>query len=981
MKNVLLLFQAIFIGLVFVNTVEAQNLGTEFTFQGKLNNGSNPAQGKFDFEFKLFDALTGGIQTGSTVIKENIDVYDGYFIVTLDFGPQPFGVKDQWLEIGVRPGADVGNFTRLTPRQKLTPTPYALQTRGIFVDDANNVGLGTINPNAKLDVIGSGVFGVYGTHQDTGNYGFLGSSTSGVSGRVTTDHSYGVYGHSTRPTSLGVYGYGGFGNYGYLGSEDFGIFGKHYQSGNRGAIGSSTAGIFGFSFDGFAGHFEGTSYFDGNVGIGTTAPTEELEVRGDVKLSKNTGSLILHTPTRNEPGRYAIRFENNFYAPFLGDETQDQYFIFFTDFVKTRNYNAHIKVHGSAASSWGTFLELTHDGSDGIVATDVGDILLNPATGRVGIGTTTPQSELEVAGTIHSTTTGFKFPDNTIQTTAVNVGASGYIKKLIQNFAVAPGQTVTAGDVVSFLDGYVQKGIAYGDRINYGPKYIFQSDKPWDLAAATLSAEKFVVVFSDYTNAGQGTAIVGEVDGNTITYGPKIIFSSQYSAHSFSVAALNPNQIVISYQDGDGGHGNAIIGNISGHYLTFGARSVFHSGQVLQTSVTALSSTKFVVAYPDYGNSDYGTTVVGIVGGSNIYFGAEYVFNPFPSDYISITALSSNKIAIAYQEEANFDYGVAIIGDISSDVISFGTKKVFNPDATSYISLAALNSTKFVVAFTDGGPGFAMIADVSGNTFSLGAPYQLNSPFASDISVAPLSANQFVVAYDYFSGKLAVGDVVGATISFSSGSNGFTQDTIKQTSVLALSSTKFVVAFQDFDNSDYGTAIVVDPASIMIGIAQETKTAYYSVPVIIDGVSDVHSGLITGEVYYSDNAGDLTTNVTNHRLGLALSPTEILLSAQDNTDQFFGDMIFANNFRITEAGPYHGLILKNQLDREVLNLNEHGDLNITGHLTSPRLQISDVLQLTPRPTPPANPSPGELYYDANDNKLKCYDGKIWRDLW
>lgn len=36
----------------------------------------------------------------------------------------------------------------------------------------------------------------------------------------------------------------------------------------------------------------------------------------------------------------------------------------------------------------------------------------------VGIGTTSPSSKLEVAGVIHSTTGGIKFPDNTVQTTA-----------------------------------------------------------------------------------------------------------------------------------------------------------------------------------------------------------------------------------------------------------------------------------------------------------------------------------------------------------------------------------------------------------------------------------------------------------------------------------------------------------------------------------------------------------------------------------
>ena len=37
---------------------------TAFTYQGRLTTGGNPANGSYDFQFKLFDALSDGAQIG-----------------------------------------------------------------------------------------------------------------------------------------------------------------------------------------------------------------------------------------------------------------------------------------------------------------------------------------------------------------------------------------------------------------------------------------------------------------------------------------------------------------------------------------------------------------------------------------------------------------------------------------------------------------------------------------------------------------------------------------------------------------------------------------------------------------------------------------------------------------------------------------------------------------------------------------------------
>jgi hypothetical protein len=101
--------------------------GTAFNYQGRLNDGTVPANGIYHLRCALFDALTVGNQVGSPLTNSPVHVTNGLFTVTLDFGAGVFTGPARWLEIGVRSNGS-GVFTPLVPRQPLTPAPYALYT-------------------------------------------------------------------------------------------------------------------------------------------------------------------------------------------------------------------------------------------------------------------------------------------------------------------------------------------------------------------------------------------------------------------------------------------------------------------------------------------------------------------------------------------------------------------------------------------------------------------------------------------------------------------------------------------------------------------------------------------------------------------------------------------------------------------------------------------------------------------------------------
>src|SRR5438093_1227988 len=104
----------------------AAPLGTAFTYQGRLIDAGNPANGGYDLTFALFSINSGPGQIGFTITNQDVAVSNGLFTVSVDFGANALVGEARWLEIGVRPGASTGAFATLVPRQPLTPSPYAL---------------------------------------------------------------------------------------------------------------------------------------------------------------------------------------------------------------------------------------------------------------------------------------------------------------------------------------------------------------------------------------------------------------------------------------------------------------------------------------------------------------------------------------------------------------------------------------------------------------------------------------------------------------------------------------------------------------------------------------------------------------------------------------------------------------------------------------------------------------------------------------
>ena len=143
----------VLVGLAGADSAFAQ--GTSFSYQGRLDEGGNPAQGIYDFRFALFDAADSGSQIGAALTNGATVVTKGLFAATLDFGSGVFSGGARWVEIGVRTNG-ASAFAVLSSRQKIAATPYALSS-GLLTGTMPTAQLTGALPSASLAGTYSGV--------------------------------------------------------------------------------------------------------------------------------------------------------------------------------------------------------------------------------------------------------------------------------------------------------------------------------------------------------------------------------------------------------------------------------------------------------------------------------------------------------------------------------------------------------------------------------------------------------------------------------------------------------------------------------------------------------------------------------------------------------------------------------------------------------------------------------------------------------
>ncbi len=387
------------------------------------------------------------------------------------------------------------------------------------------------------------------------------------------------------------------------------------------------------------------------------------------------------------------------------------------------------------------------------------------------------------------------------------------------------------------------------------------------------NSNRIALSYADGSNSEYGTCVVGEVDSanNSISFGTAVVFNSASTNDALNATTFDSssNKIVVAFRDaGNSNKGYARVGTIdpSNNSISFPSASVeFEAGAVRNIVSTFDSSTsRIVIAYEDEGNSEKGTAIVGQVSGNTISFGAAAVFNDADTQDIDI-AYGGNKVVIVFEDVGNSKKNTAIVGtvDPSDNSITYGSEAVYDATTASKLGNAiAYDATaqKFVIAYCDtsaGESGKALTGTVSGTNITFGTVVQFATEVDLPVATYDSGLGQVIIAYgdnDNSRAATALGaNVSGTDLTFTTallvdGSTGY-----KGPLSLTYDSTanKTVTSYRDGGDTN-------------------------KVDVTVFTVEGLGSFTINS-TYYVQNNGNLSTTSSTVTAGKAISTTQLVL--------------------------------------------------------------------------------------------------------
>ena len=381
--------------------------------------------------------------------------------------------------------------------------------------------------------------------------------------------------------------------------------------------------------------------------------------------------------------------------------------------------------------------------------------------------------------------------------------------------------------------------------IAYGSPVEFESGSTEFPRVTEVDTDKFVVCYQDSGDGEAGKCSAGSVSGDTISMGS---IGSEFggdvndagASRGIDVCKLDTDKFAVVYQDvaAGGRDGFARVNTVSGTTIqSWGTKKEYETGDSEYNKCASLATDKFVACYNDETDSDTGKCVaMTAIGGTTVTAGAATAFDGGTTDYFPVSndvaQLGTDKFVNCFAaNDVLADDGFCVAGTVSTRSITFGLVAAIpnSDDDVQYFGVAGFDANKFVTSFTNNTDqsGDTVAASLSGTTITFGdIVVHQSSSYNQANSVEAIDSTNFVIAYNHFSnsnyGTSNYSEISGTTITLGSGEvfNAASTGNPAGVDISLISANKVIICYRDVS---HGECIVGDtPAAAPPATGEET---------------------------------------------------------------------------------------------------------------------------------------------------------------
>lgn len=417
----------------------------------------------------------------------------------------------------------------------------------------------------------------------------------------------------------------------------------------------------------------------------------------------------------------------------------------------------------------------------------------------------------------------------------------------IRTHPIAPGNTVSAGDVVDVVGGEVGKTW----QANVNKKSVFNGDGSTSEIAVCKLTESVGVV--GFYQSGTSSRVYTINPDNSLSFGAHAT-PGENGTH-ISIERLSASMFVKEYSVSN--VLKAWIGTVSGTTITYGAPATISGAGTSYNKLIYLSETSFISLYNRLGLR----AKVCTVSGTTITPGTEsYLPGSTNAAYISSTRLPNapngdKRVCVCYSDAADGNKGKAVIITINaSNVVSWGAPVVFEGMRITYPvqSKCASDGDYIVVAYrpvSGGSSTFVRAMKSIGNAITeVGDEFDNGKTNTANIALEIINGD---IALFYGVGNTSEAMMLQRDSLVLEPGNPFVfnNGNLSDPAPVALDDNKVLLAFRDTANNAYGTATLLAVRGDQIAgsfadvssqaIALQSGTAGQSIDIIYDGVAEL----------------------------------------------------------------------------------------------------------------------------------------------